>query len=681
MDKKYIHIKQTLNSKGILVPYEESETVFKNIKSIFGKDAEDLDCYRSLFYYTQEGKDYFDSNNDSVAGFKGKVYSNTLFFDLDSEDVNKAKEDTKELLHRLQQLGVSVENEVRVFFSGKKGFHVEVPTEKNYEPEELKTICSNIAEGLESFDPVVYNATRVIRILNTRHQSSNLYKIELEPYDIIELSVEQIKEKAKQRSKPFTAKSVKNCSIFDKYLTSKPKFKQAVVDDSNSIDGIRGLDEVDFNACPKNKPRCIHALEHGVMVPGRGERSAIYLRLAAYYRNQGLPKESAYGLLKGIARQNARLYPEAEPFSKDELWLTVITSAYSKNWKQVPGAVGTDETNSILKRYCDAAGKFTNQACSLHSKKETSKTLVQISDVFDDFSVFATNYNNNVVPTGIKFFDDNVKITTGTTNLLVGSAGCGKTTLSLNILQNANSNNLTSVFFSMDMNRHLVMLKLATKHTGYSQKQILNFYEEKNTKKIEEIKHLLKSNYNKTHFDFSTSLTLDIMREKIFEIEQRTGEKVKFVLVDYAGRISGPFSDVHANANYNALRTVEIADTTDTAMIILSQIARQTGDGATPIRTKRAAKDSGTWEESATNVITMWRPFLGDQERDDVVRFFLAKNRMGKELEQILHWDGERCSIKDMSENELIDYNSVRGDKAEREYLRARSGKVINPFG
>ena len=678
MDKKYIHVKQTLNSKGVLVPYENAENLHKQLKELFGKETLDIDCYRSLYLYTEDAKQYFEQNNLSIAGYKGKVYSNRLFFDLDSEDVNKAKEDTKELLHRLQQLGVSVENQVRVFFSGRKGFHVEVPTKKNYEPEELKSICSNIAEGLDSFDPVIYNSTRIIRILNTRHQTSNLYKIELEPYDIVELSVEQIQEKAKEKSKPFIANIVEDCSIFDKYLVTKPKFKQAIVDDSNSIDGIRGLAEVDFSSCPKNKPRCIHALEHGVMIPGLGERSAIYLRLAAYYRNQGLPKESAYGLLKGIARQNARLYPESEPFSKNELWSTVITSAYSKNWKQIPGAVGTDETNSILKKYCDAAGKFTNQSCSLHSKKEVGKTLVQIADVFDDFSRFAENYNNNVVPTGISFFDDNMKITTGTTNLLVGSAGCGKTSLSLNILQNSNARNQTSVFFSMDMNRHLVMLKLATKHTTYTQKQILSFYENKDLKKIEEIKTILKSNYNKTHFDFSTSLTLDNMRDKIFDIEQRTGDKVKFVLVDYAGRIAGPFSDVYANANYNALRTVEIADATDTAMIILSQISRQTGDGATPIRTKRAAKDSGTWEESASNVITMWRPFLGDADRDDVVRFFLAKNRMGKELEQVLRWDGEKCLIQDLSENELIEYNSTRGDKAEREYLRARTGKTIN---
>jgi hypothetical protein len=255
---------------------------------------------------------------------------------------------------------------------------------------------------------------------------------------------------------------------------------------------------------------------------------------------------------------------------------------------------------------------------------------------------------------------------------------CGKTTLALNILESSNVNNQPSVFFSLDMHKNLIYLKLAMKHTSYTKDQIFKFHKEKNKQKIEEIKKIITEAYKLTHFDFSTTLTLDQMRDKIFDIEQRTGQKLKFALVDYAGRISGPYSDVYANSNFNALKSVEIANVTDTATVILSQISRQTGDGATPIRTKRAAKESGTWEESATNVITMWRPFMGDADRDDVVRMFLAKNRMGSELEQVLYWDGSKSIIRDMSFDELADYSGSRGDKAEREYLRARSGKFIN---
>jgi len=675
---KFILVKQSLQDKGHLIPVDAFNNFSTNVKILFGSAATDEDWYSSLYWYPEEAKTYFSNNGNSIKGYQGKAYSNKLFFDLDSKhDVNKAKEDAKELLHRLQQAGLKVEDHVRVYFSGNKGFHIEVPLTSTVEPEQLKSYCVNIASDLESFDPVVYNPVRTIRILNTKHQVSNLYKIELEPYDLIELSVEQIKEKAKNKSKNYEVRPVDDLTFLDKFKSTpqvKPKTTSVQVSEEN---GIRGLDEIDFTQCPKTKPRCIFALEHGVMVPGIGERSQLYLRLASFYRNQGFAKDVAYNALKGISRLNYKLYPEHDPFSKDELWNTAINSAYSKSWKQMPGAFGSDPNNDVIKKYCDAVGKFTSKPCCVHNHVQEQNSIVQIDEVSEDFNRFASNFDKNIVKTGIQFIDQNMSITTGTTNLLVGAAGSGKTTAALNILENSNVNKQSSVFFSMDMHKNLIYLKLAMKHTNYSKEQIFKFHKENNKAKIAEIKDIVSQTYKLTHFDFSSTLTLEQMRDKVFDLEQRTGEKIKFVLVDYAGRISGPHSDSYANSNYNALKSVEIANVTDTAMVILSQIARQTGDGATPIRTKRAAKDSGTWEESATNVITLWRPFLGDFDRDDVVRMFLAKNRMGAELEQVLHWDGQKALIRDLTSDELIDYNATRGDKAEREYLKSKSGKLI----
>ncbi len=675
--EKYILVKHGLKDRGHLILMDDFDNFSSRYQVLFGKDKNDTDWYSSLYWYPKEAKEYFTSNGNSIAGYEGKAISNKLFFDLDSkQDVNKAKEDAKELLHRLQTAGLKVEDHVRVYFSGNKGFHIEVPVAKDFTPDELKALCSNIAAGLDSFDDVIYNTSRTIRILNTKHQVSGLYKIELEPYDLIELTLEQIKKKAEIKSQKYEVKVVEDVSFLDKF--KKPTFQlkpASIAVNVSDTDGIRGLDGIDFTQCPKTKPRCIFALEHGVMVPGVGERSELYLRLASFYRNQGFAKDVAYNALKGVARLNSNLYPESEPFSKDELWNTAINSAYSKAWKQIPGAFGSDPNNDTIKKYCDAVGKFTSKPCCVHNAVQTHRSVVLIDEVSDDFDRFAMNFDKNVVKTGIEFIDRNMQITTGTTNLLVGAAGSGKTTAALNVLESSNINKQNSVFFSMDMNKNLVYLKLAMKHTNYTKDQIFKFHKERNVQKIGEIKEIISQHYKRTHYDFSTTLSLEQMRDKIFDIEQRVGDKVKFVLIDYAGRITGPHSDRYANSTFNALKSVEIANVTDTAMIILSQISRQTGDGATPIRTKRAAKESGDWEESATNVITMWRPYMGDAERDDVARMFLAKNRMGSELEQILYWDGSKSLLRDMSPDELVDYNANRGDKAEKEYLKARMNK------
>lgn len=669
--ERFVLVKHTLKDTGKLIPVS-------NLNEAIAQATKD-DWYCSLYTFPQEAKEYFETNNNSIAGYKGAAYCDKLFFDLDSkEDVSKAKEDAKELIIRLQKAGLAVENYIRVFFSGNKGFHLEVPLSREFSPEELKHLCSNIAGDLESFDSVIYNVSRTIRILNTRHQSSGLYKVELNPQDLFEKDIEQIKFIAQQMSEVAVVPPVQDLSFLDKFAYAIPQKPKSVVVNSTDVDGIRGLDEIDFTTCPKNKPRCIFALEHGVMIPGIGERSEMFLRLASYYRNQGLVKDVAYNTLKGISRLNAQLYPEHKPFTKEEIYNTSINSAYGKTWKQIPGAFGSDPNNDVIKKYCDAVGKVNSKPCCAHNAVQIENSVIQINDVSESFNHFAANFDKNVVKTGIEFVDRNMQLTTGTTNLLVGAAGSGKTTAALNILESSNLNKQGSIFFSMDMHKNLIYLKLAMKHTRYTKDQIFQFHKDKNKAKIEEIRQIIAETYKMTHFDFSTTLTLDQMRDKIFDIEQKTGDKIKFTLMDYAGRITGPYSDTYANSNYNALKSVEVANVTDTAMIILSQISRQSGDGCSPIRTKRAAKDSGTWEESATNVITMWRPFMGDADRDDVARLFLAKNRMGSELEQVLYWDGSKAILRDMAPDELVDYNANRGDKAEREYLKSRTGRILD---
>lgn len=675
--EKYVRLNKTLTGRGLIVPISTIEDPAQ-LKNYIQAD-DNFDWYTSLYFYGKEAKEHYEGNNNSIAGYKGPTFSDKLVFDFDAESIEDAKKDSIELLRRLQQDGVNVDASSRIYFSGNKGFHVEIPVSKDFTPTELKTICTNMAKDLKTFDPKVYNTTRLFRLANTRHQETGLYKTELEPIELQQLTIAQIKQKATQKTiSDFKPVMVMDLNFINKYNTKtyeKPKSVVVSIDEDTS--GIRGMTDIDFDSCPRNKPRCIHALERGIMVPGIGERNALFLRLAAYYRNQGMTKDGVYNNLKSISRLNAGLYPESESFSKEEIWNTVVTSVFANNgaWKTVPGAAGTDADNPLLKRYCDAVDKYSTQKCCLHAETTTDKTTIEISEVFDSFKNFAENLDKNIVKTGINFIDTNMKIVTGTTTLLVGAAGSGKTTASLNILEMAGDLGQQSMFFSMDMHKNLVYLKLAQKLTNYKQDDIFNFHRTGDTKKIKEIKDIIAEKYKMTLFDFSSTLSLDQMRDKVFDAEQKTGNKIKIVITDYASRIDGPHSDTYANARYNALKSKETSDVTDAAWIILSQISRTTGDGGTPIRTKRAAKESGDWEEAATNVITMWRPFMGDHDRDDVVRMYLAKNRMGAELENILHWDGAKGLIRDMSQQELDDYNALRGDKAEKEYLKIKQGR------
>ena len=682
----FVRVQKTLTDKGTLVPTAELNKYLNDV--VYKEDTKDW--YTSLFTFGKESTEHF-ATNGSIAGYNGTAYTNNLVFDLDNEDLDKARQDVDKLLKQLStKVGLGkdgIRNHVRVYFSGNKGFHVFVKTAKQYSSEELKEYCSIIAEGIESFDPVIYNKTRCFRVANTLNQKSGLYKIPISLELIRDKDgIEKIKELAKTIQSVFdTTVPMQDTSSIDAYIQYHRDHvvkKKSVIftGDATEINGIRGINNVDFSKS-KNIPKCIYALSQGIMVPGKGQRHEIFLHLGNFYRNQGHGPEVVEGILTGIAKLNANLYPEKEAYTKDEIKTQVIKMVFAADDKQNPGGWGVRADNRIFANYCAALPP--DSRCPIHDGKN-KKSVVKIEEVASDFATFAANFEDNIVTTGIKFLDEHMKISIGTTTLLVGAAGSGKTSLCLSSLERLSKRGQHAMFFSLDMHKNLVYSKLAQRFTSYQQDDIFKFFKERDMKKIHEIHEAVKDNYKNIYLDFSGGLSIDDMKQRIDATEQETGDKVALVIVDYASRMVGPYSDRHQNESYNAMRSKDVADETDAAWIILNQISRNSGDGSTPLRSKRVAKGSGDWEESASNVITVWRPFMGmhkktDGEsgieyRDEYMRLCLAKNRMGVELEDVLKWNGAKGTVTDMNEMEREEY-AKEIEPLERAVMKAKFGK------
>ncbi len=676
----FVRLQEGLNNGGSVVPLSEYEDTNK-LKALL-RDGPGSDWYTSLFYFPTELMDLY-SKTGSVAGYKGPAYSKSLVWDFDSkEDLNLAKNDVRELLKRLaKEVGSGKEllNHVNVYFSGNKGFHVFLKTSREFTPDEMKLACSKLAEGLSTFDSVVYNSTRAFRIHNTKHAKSGLYKILIDPTILAkDDAIEQIQKQAKSIGRwEDTSFPLMKFDFLETILASKPEKKSVVVlEDVDEVDGIRGMNLIDFRKS-KNIPKCIYALSQGIMKPGAGHRHHIFLHLGNFYRNQGHNKEVVHNILKGIARFNNQLYPEAEEVSKEEIWNNVVKMVFSDENALNPGGWGVAPGDEIFARYCKSLP--WDCKCPIHNVS-AKKAVVKIEEVAQDFGSFATNFHDNIVTSGIEFIDKNMKIATGTTTLLVGAAGSGKTTLCLNMLEHTNKEKYGSMFFSMDMHKNLLYLKLAQRHTRHKQAEIFQAFKNNDKKMIGYINNAIKDNYGHTYFDFSGSLNLDDLKQRILNTEQEQQRKIKLVIVDYASRLRGPHSDSNANEKHNALASKDVATETEAAWIILNQVSRATGDGSSPIRTKRAAKGSGDWEESASNVITVWRPFMGLHEVFDVenqvtyydqfMRVFLAKNRMGAEVEDVLLWNGEGGLVRDMTfeERDRFDNEEKKKEKLARMY-------------
>lgn len=664
MAQEFVRVTKTVQDKGQLLSIEDFNNPTKFNTSVDSSSS----WYKSLFKYGPDAKEYFDKNDHSIAGFKGQGFGETLVFDLDCKsDPDKARQDAIKLLEKLHSFNVDVYSSVRVFYSGAKGFHLEFVTNKTFNNQQIESYCEKLADGLATFDKVIYNLTRIYRLPNTKHQESGLFKIPLTIDELSDLTIEQIKELAKQpRKLEATIKPHVDLTFLDSIKVEPIKTKQVVVDIGNS--SIRGLDGIDFNKCPKTTPRCIYALTHGVMVPG--ERSRTFFILSRYFRNQGFDKDVCYNTLKGIARKNSELYPESDPIPKDEIWNQHVASAYSATGMEQlhVGTTGTSYDDALLEKYCTCI--HHTRPCYLHSKKEEKESLVTTEDIFGRFSHYAENFDKNLVRTGINFLDENLKISTGTVNILAASNGTGKTSMSLTMLKNANKENFRSMMFSMDMGVNLLYLKISQLVTNYDQETILKAFKNKDRKIVSEIRSKINEEFKLTSFDFTSTQSMEDIRNKIFDTEQKSGEKVKFVICDYLSRISGPYSDSHANTTFNSLKSVEVAADTDAAFLYLVQIARNTGNGKTPLRSSRLARDSGTVEDCASSVFSMWRPFLGDLENDHFCKVYLGKNRFGNCLEQVLGWNGQKGLIYDLTPEDMAWYKKELEPREEQDIPR-----------
>ena len=181
-----IRVTQTVQDKGRLVaPGELDGLVSRN---------REVDWYYSPFFYSDDADAHFKEKG-TISGFNGETWTDTLYWDLDDqEDLEKVLGAAGRLVEKLDELGLI--KGVEVYFSGNKGVHVLLRTKNKFSPTETSRICYNIAveAGADSvFDTVVYNPTRIFRVVNTRHKKSSLYKIQLRLEELADASFDSAK--------------------------------------------------------------------------------------------------------------------------------------------------------------------------------------------------------------------------------------------------------------------------------------------------------------------------------------------------------------------------------------------------------------------------------------------------------------------------------------------------------
>lgn len=629
----FYNIRDGLASRPKLIPVTTKlAEVIKNFNR---------DYYTSLFMYNESHKKILEERG-TLAGVADAV-TNRIFFDFDDKkDPESARNDAIEAANRLLAMGVP-EDAIKPYFSGNKGYNIEVLINEYVTPEKFAAIVDKVASDLKTFDVVVRDPQRIVRVVNTKHNVSGLYKIQLTPDELLNFTTEEIKEMAKTPRKTEDKEVIvdlpeelKNAIPVEKPLD---KIASELTYDTNTIDmkeRPKGLDEARW------------LLSNGFFKAG--ERNPAMLCLAATYKNQHFPIEVTRGILGGVADIQAERNG-SDRFEDREIEL-ILKQVYGPNWKN--GQFKVSDPNSWLGKY----------AMRMKINVHEDNGPVTIDGIGESFTNFVKNIEKNTIKTGIESLDKTMPITIGSNVGIVAAAGAGKTALALKILKYNSEKGIPTVFASLDMAKNRLFEKVLYNVTGLTRDELYATFKKGEGDKLIE---MVRKQYGNVYFMDKSGTTISDVRNYILDVEQKTGQKVKLVMLDYFERIGSDISDATASSLKVANDIQDMVNDCDVAAITLCQPNKFSLGGGpdTEIKSYTSIKGSSFLYQSFRGIISLSRPFY-TPETKDLDKYMIVnvlKNDLGEQARLKYGWSGKRGDIYELEDIELQEFNELLKQK------------------
>ena len=632
---KYIRLSRSLNDKGLLIKPEELSKYVDDTK----------DYYTSVYYYNDEHLKKFQETG-SIKGITD-VVTDKLVFDFDSkDDIELARRDSIELVDRLENFGVD-KKDIEIYFSGQKGFTINATLDREVSPDKLAYIATQkLGRGLETLDLSVYNASRILRVPNTKHQESGLYKVPLSYTQLKKLSIQYIKKYAEV---PKPQIKIETGSI----VLPEEIFREEVIEKKQPVERSQLADSFDVSRRPNHWKDYKWALLQGRFE--KGERHNAMMVIAATCRGLGYDVDTTKAMCLSADEKHIQLTQDT-PI--EDLETNVLPSIFSEHWN---GGQYSYKSNPWLRKYCEKMGfKVT---------EESEELTIEIDKAYTLFKDYATNIDKLTIKTGIQELDEQLRMTVGMSVGIVAPPGVGKTSVALQMLNSMSKAGEQSVFFSYDMFHALVFQKLVQKHFKIDPDLIFKKFKSGDKHFQNEVVSKLKEEYRNVEFCFKPGQNIADIIETIKHTEQKTGKKVKFIVVDYNELVMSEYSDPTASSAFVAQKLREIANVHQICVVVLLQPSKAGGNPSDDIKSYRSAKGSSAIEQSLSIMLGMSRPGYNPRhpEDDNFISINCLKNRMGKLFSLDLHWDGLTGCVRSLSEEEYEQLEMVRKRKAEEE--------------
>lgn len=585
------------------------------------------DCYRTVFRYPEEFHAYVQQNK-TVKGYAGPVYADFFPLDIDDPlDLEKAHKDANTVLEKLLVNYEVNLDELRIYFSGKKGFHILIPaTMFGYAPsvdmpQVFRQMAQEIAQETK-IDTAVYDRVRIFRISNTINSGTGLYKVPLATSEMLHLTIEQIKELAKtpreiEVDRPESVNEFLR-ELYRKAAEALSRPKEAPETDKREI------------RPPKNAKLCYYKILEGV---GEGHRDNAGLRLAAHLLKQ-YPQDITGAMMRAWNKRNT---PPMDDENVDKLT------------RQAIGKYDFGCNDPVLMEFC-------NTRCIYKGREEgrvTADKIYSLDQARNKYLDYIENLKQRKILLGFSKLDKHTRgIAPGEVMQVMARTGVGKTAFILNVIRHVIvSQNVPVLFFSMEQPMAQIYeraVQISNDRTGEEVEK--TFYKKDGDK--DTLHMLTERSYKNLYIVDEDFLTYEELRDFVSVASQKIGLTPPLVCVDYLGRMRGDGGSVYEEVSQLAKMLKKLAKDLDVAILYLHQTSRVGKSGAEPLSLDMG-RDSGVVEEAADYIVGMWRPDIekpeAQEKSTEEIILAILKNRKGsigrasykfvKPYLQIVEWE------------------------------------------
>jgi replicative DNA helicase len=304
------------------------------------------------------------------------------------------------------------------------------------------------------------------------------------------------------------------------------------------------------------------------------------------------------------------------------------------------------EQAKIMEEYKDPAiviEKMKELAPKLQTKKSTD-----LSEAFDEYMIQYEERKEGIgrgLITGFDLLDRKAPIEPGTLNILAARSSIGKSAFALTMARNVAEYGKRVLFVSAEMSIPRLLDRLLAMLSNIAADRFRKCSADQTVKLLQPDIDRLKNKLSFVYMPYGTSG--DIAR---LVAKENAKEKLDLVVVDYLQylRDRKKGSDNESIRIGNMTRNLKgVAGTTDTAILALSQVNRQSMNNEEGMPQLHQLRDSGAIEQDADTVL-----ILNREERSDTLgKLVVAKNRNGEsDIEIKLRFNPETTEYSEVSE-------------------------------